>query len=294
MSTNYRGKAANASIGSAAGITSTSSSGGLIKVTTTTPHGLATGDSLYITGHGGAAGIGKEANGPWTCTFIDATNITLNGSTFVGNGGATGQVNPLAFAIGTTLPDDGDNANASSVDTPLQSTLDRVAYLGQRVGNYKFVNTYILSATAAAPDTFLVGGTTGNAVWTTNGAITSGLSGTNLVDLQPGDMVDVEFHGSISVQGTNKAVGLRLVLELADYGVAFAGTGSSFGSGSKLFTSFTGSNNVQPVTLRCNGFPSMTRGKKGAIYIQDFGVGGSQTYSLLGDACVFTNVWRPN
>jgi hypothetical protein len=54
------------------------SSAGLIKVTTSMVHGLATDDVVYITGVLGTT----EANGAWYVTFVDANEFTLQGSTF--------------------------------------------------------------------------------------------------------------------------------------------------------------------------------------------------------------------
>ena len=59
-------------------ISSTSSSGGLIKVVTTTPHGYATDDVVIVLGS--AAG----ADGRWSITYVDATSFTLQNSFYVG------------------------------------------------------------------------------------------------------------------------------------------------------------------------------------------------------------------
>jgi hypothetical protein len=55
------------------------SSGGLIKITTSTNHGLATDDVVFITGVLGTT----EANGAWLVTVVDADEFTLQGSVFV-------------------------------------------------------------------------------------------------------------------------------------------------------------------------------------------------------------------
>lgn len=51
---------------------------GLIRVTTSSAHGLTTDDCINITGVTGTT----EANGDWTVTVIDTTNIDLQGSSF--------------------------------------------------------------------------------------------------------------------------------------------------------------------------------------------------------------------
>jgi baseplate J-like protein/ubiquitin-activating enzyme E1-like protein len=60
-------------------VSGVTSSTGLIKITTTAPHGLTTGAAVQIYGVEGTT----EANGAWTITSVDATNFTLDGSAFV-------------------------------------------------------------------------------------------------------------------------------------------------------------------------------------------------------------------
>jgi hypothetical protein len=51
---------------------------GEIQIETSAAHGRSTGDFIFISGVGGTV----EANGGWLITVIDATNFTLDGSTF--------------------------------------------------------------------------------------------------------------------------------------------------------------------------------------------------------------------
>lgn len=60
-------------------VTGAVSSGGLIKITTSTAHGLATDDVVFIAGVLGTT----EANGAWLVTVVDADEFTLQGSVFV-------------------------------------------------------------------------------------------------------------------------------------------------------------------------------------------------------------------
>lgn len=57
-------------------------SGGLIKVTTGAAHVRKTGDTVVIAN--AVTSGGMVLNGSWTITFVDATNFTLDGSSFVG------------------------------------------------------------------------------------------------------------------------------------------------------------------------------------------------------------------
>jgi len=65
-------------ITTAAVITGTAASGGLIKITTGAANGLTTGDVVIIWGVQGTS----EANGQWTITTVDGTHFTLDGSTW--------------------------------------------------------------------------------------------------------------------------------------------------------------------------------------------------------------------
>ena len=53
-----------------------------------TGHGLSTGDKITVNGHT----TNTNANGTWIVTKVDANNVTLDGSTGNGVGGATGCV----------------------------------------------------------------------------------------------------------------------------------------------------------------------------------------------------------
>lgn len=60
-------------------ISGTSNSAGLILVTTSSPHGYSTGDSVTVEHVNGTV----EANGTWTVTVTGASTFTLDGSSFV-------------------------------------------------------------------------------------------------------------------------------------------------------------------------------------------------------------------
>lgn len=66
-----------------------------IKITTSSNHGLVSGDTIVIRGHT----VNTHANGLWIVTFVDATNFTLNGSVGNGVGGATGHVVKLSMTV---------------------------------------------------------------------------------------------------------------------------------------------------------------------------------------------------
>jgi hypothetical protein len=59
-------------------VSTTTNSGGLIRLTTTVAHGLTTGNSVFVYGVGGTT----NANGTWTVTVMSPTVIELQGSVY--------------------------------------------------------------------------------------------------------------------------------------------------------------------------------------------------------------------
>lgn len=74
---------------------SSSTNAAPIAVTTATPHGLETGDKVYIEGHS----VNTHVNGVWVVTVVDGDTITLDDSTGNGVGGPTGEVHPGVIVL---------------------------------------------------------------------------------------------------------------------------------------------------------------------------------------------------
>lgn len=70
-----------------------------IQITTSTNHGLSTGDKVYISKVGG----NTAANGVFTVTVVNATNFTLDGST--GNGAYTSSGFVIRLSVDQYLSD---------------------------------------------------------------------------------------------------------------------------------------------------------------------------------------------
>jgi len=68
---------------------------GAIRITTATPHGFVSGDSIYITGVTGTT----EANGVWTIQVIDSVTFDLRNSTFTNAYIAGGTASPALFSV---------------------------------------------------------------------------------------------------------------------------------------------------------------------------------------------------
>jgi hypothetical protein len=76
-------------------VANATSSAGLVKITTTAPHGITTGVVVQIYDVLGTV----EANGTWTITFVDVTTFTLQGSAFVNAYISGGQVSRIILTV---------------------------------------------------------------------------------------------------------------------------------------------------------------------------------------------------
>ena len=142
MSTVYNGIPGNIAFVGATSIASSNANA----ITTSSPHGLITGDKVDVSGHQ----QNTAANGIWTITQTGASTFLLNGYVGSGIGAATGTVQPLTYGAATTLPSDGDPRNAASVNVPLITAMDRTALLMPATGAYKLA-ARVVAALAGAP-----------------------------------------------------------------------------------------------------------------------------------------------
>lgn len=86
-------------------VAGTANNGGLIRITTTSNHGLSTGDKVTIVDVGGTT----EANGTWTITNDGAKLFTLQSSTYSNawtSGGEWGPAPQFKYTWAHTLPSD--------------------------------------------------------------------------------------------------------------------------------------------------------------------------------------------
>jgi hypothetical protein len=82
-----------------------------IEITTSTPHGLATGNQVVIANHL----VNTNANGTWVITWVSTTKFTLTGSVGNGVGAATGTVLSNSVASNTfSVNQRGDNGSTAA------------------------------------------------------------------------------------------------------------------------------------------------------------------------------------
>lgn len=90
-------------------VTGVASNGGLVEITTGTPHGYSTGQLVYVSGILGATG----GNGAFNITVTGSNTFTLDGSTFGGSytsGGVVGDSN----SVSQVFLAQGDEGNAGT------------------------------------------------------------------------------------------------------------------------------------------------------------------------------------
>lgn len=94
-------------------------------VTTSVAHLFATGDRVRISGVLGATG----ANGDFTITVLSSTTFSLDGAAAPGVYTSGGTVVDRALTPQLTIPSDGDNLDASSVNAAFEALADRTQFL---------------------------------------------------------------------------------------------------------------------------------------------------------------------
>jgi hypothetical protein len=145
---------------------SSSTNAAPIAVTFAAPHGFNEGDTIAIEGHL----VNTAANATWRVHVTGASTVTLVGSTGNGVGVATGyaidySVNPLI-----QVPDDGDAASGSNLNTATSGVFNFVPYLYQRAGKYRLYDRVVVangSNLVTAPAGWTTQGPFADSTWTT-------------------------------------------------------------------------------------------------------------------------------
>lgn len=138
------------------GVITAASNASPIAVTTTSPHGRATGDTVFIAGALG----NTAANGAWIITVTGANSYTLNGS--AGNGAYTAssatEYTPTLMAFTADVSGTGGNALPNTVNHSVTSIIGvSVSNAGQWLGtnvesNGSVVNRCRLRLAALSPN----------------------------------------------------------------------------------------------------------------------------------------------
>lgn len=117
-------------------VTSVTNAAGLAKVTTSGAHGLTTGDIVFITAIVGVPALVNP--GAWVVTVVNATNITLDGSTFSGSyvSGGVVYLPTLATMQADSAGSASDTLDGSGVLNAHTVTQPVTSLVGVSVDNY--------------------------------------------------------------------------------------------------------------------------------------------------------------
>lgn len=160
-------------------------------------HGANENDTWEINGHQ----TNYSANGVWQVHVVDSTHLQLNGSVGIAVGSSTGlgvnyAVNPLL-----QVPDDTDNALASSANTPIEGVFNNVPYLYRRAGGFSLYQIASLSeidtvANIGSAQTLAGGSTFADTFYVGSDvayAVDQGL-GPIPMPVNTGDYLDIEYQ----------------------------------------------------------------------------------------------------
>lgn len=301
MGSTYDGLPGNIVFPSAVNIAS-STNASPIAVTTSTPHGLLTGDVVDVRDHQTNTG----ANGIRTITKTGASTFTLNGSTGTGVGGATGTVQPLTYGAAGTIPSDGDNDAAAVFNAAYVPLFDRTAALIPLLPPSK-VAIHAVAAVGGFPSTpvWHVAGlavTAGNLYqFVSDGAAWGTVSGSGFTALPSsggiapvfelggvvaGDSVTVQLDGTVP-SGNHEGMGIYFAMAAPGVTPTWPGSYSS-ALASKDFNAIS---TALPMTL----VGSFTIPSSGNLWIQPIlvaTVSTTSTFTLNADARFSVDVYR--
>lgn len=285
MSGNYNGISANVS----ANLPTPVGIGGVTvanpaTILTSPAHGLATGDTVHIKGHG-TGGARTLVNGIHVVTVVDPTHFSIPLDAGGTDAVASGAVQ--ALTVGTyPIPSDGDNIDAAAVNPAEEEAGDRTAYLSVSTGAFKLAGMQPV----------------GNASWQHTGALgtpwvtVAGLTATvwtsaafswNLDDLCVGDVVDVELTSTLDAGGVTNAAGARLEVSTFPPNTTPPADAALVGSAQGL--SHTAG--IAPCCLH----GQLTMGVNGTCRVTLYvsGLTNGDTVTLDGDYQMTMTVWRP-
>lgn len=299
MGTPYNGKPGQESRKADVAISSSTNATPIV-LTTAAAHGLLEGDRVLVVNHE----TNTAANGRWYVHYVDATHVALYSAwaagavatASVGNGvgGATGTTTYLGLLPRATNPDDGvELRTATAINVPNEDAKNSQAWIAERIGA-RHLEQDFGQLVAQTPDTLTANASTAVGSWGYD--TIGGLFGSAWVDVVDGDIVEITVTGTIVVSGANVKIALRPSYELADYGVAFAGTTTALGAGSQTYVTPAAGSAYFAVCLHSRAVVSVgARGKKLKPCVDNYGItAGPPTYGWYGDVQFHVRVWRSN
>lgn len=298
MSTIYAGRPGNETIPTPLVVTNATNATP-IEIQTSAAHGLASGERVLISGVVGNAAANALAYIVVTDAdkFLLYATFTPGGwvsSPIAGSGGyvSGGSVQPLGFATTLQLPSDGDPINAASVNNATEGEADREAWLVERTGAYRLVEVATFKIEPAGPGSFpCVAITAASGAWSDAAALNAAIDALYPVGITvfPGDLL--EITATCSVDGPTNDLSLRVGLELRDFGLSFTGATTQTITDCSLNV---GAGAYVPVSIVATVNPSSTYGQQCKPRLQDYGIGSTSGYQLVGVFRFTVRVWRAN
>lgn len=285
MSTQENGIASNVSRPTSVAIASTTVAVATpIVVTTSAPHLLTTGDTVFVRGvlHD------IPANGVFVVTVIDATNVSLDGSVGSGAGGAEigATIQSLGFNSTFAIPADVvDALNAASVNVAFEALADRTALLGKQFGRYYLVDHNVSKADDDTDASWSSTVCTGAGAW---GALNTPAQ-VEIIGARTGDLIEIQFNATYSITsgGTHAPK------------IALGWQAGLLGTPSKLLSSAAwlapGSAVTDSGTAHIGGLfavPSSPSGLDYVTVLAYYWSASGPTLDFLGDYNLSAKLWR--
>lgn len=289
MSTQYSGLAANISPPAAQSILSSTNASPIV-LAFSAAHGMATGDTVHVSGHL----VNTAANGEWVITVVDSTHLSLNTSTGNGVGAATGTAQDLTPGASFPVPSDGDDADAASISTsgPGEPLGDRTAFLAKNLGGYKLVQTI---------ENFLDGGASfsSDSPWqslTPPGTSAYSFTGGTIIWTIPGLTLDdmLEIDVSLNARVSAGTAQLAIYYKFDADGATPATVSRLAGSGQQIAAAatFVSGMNLYGVQGPSAGFGTGLSGGSCFLAVWASISSGGATVDMIGDLFMSCKVWR--
>jgi hypothetical protein len=177
---------------------SSSTNASPIVITTATPHGMTTGDTVSVNGHQ----VNTNANGMWPVIVLSAGTFSLTGSSGNGVGGATGTSQSLAAGPTYAIPSDGDPITAASVGVALEALGDRTAFFGQATGYKKIVSVFDTNLNVDTFGTWDTWDPTSGLTNNTWNSLTGATTFVSYTGVQTGDLIELSLDFSVTISQT--------------------------------------------------------------------------------------------
>lgn len=269
-----------------------------IVVTTSSPHGYSTGDTVFIEGHK----VNTNANGRWAITVTGGSTFSLNGSVGNGVGVATGYVQDFSVNPLLTIPDDGDNAVVSSINPAIEGLFNLAPFFYERVGKFRLYNKWANSNLAPSPVSNFSSPAAltvpNGSVWTDFTGMTDLLSpdvAGHLPVMQPGDVLDVIFACGYRVTyGTGITSGIAMSLAISIDGAARAALSDNAKLLNMTGATATSQEMAGSLLLHMSYYPVVTGTYNFGLQAFGTATAGTNTISLASAWNFIVNHYRPN